>query len=205
MLLCLWKGTWDLTFQYIYFISVVSHFNIHVYVLILIRTMCMVNYQRLCPILYIELAYVSERRQVEEATYHRVLGCSPALAVQLFQLSIWRHRGSHSMWTCVCPPVALTSTVLQMSWPVIVTYLTGDRRGEVSTPVPPRIQIDICEEWLCTKWHPVPYIVLWGSWSSVVYYTGNVVAFGSQDADSFSLTIDTDSDWLVREEMSRRF
>lgn len=113
----------------------------------------MVNYQRLCPTLYIELAYVSERRQVEEATYHRVLGCSPALAGQLFQLSIWRHGGSHSMWTCVCvsPPVALTSTVLQMSWPVIVTYSTGDRRGKVSTPVPPRIQIDICEEWLCTK------------------------------------------------------
>ena len=67
----------------------------------------MVNYQRLCPTLYNELAYGSERRQVEEATYHRVLGCSPALAGQLFQLSIWRHRGSHSIWTCVCVPCCL--------------------------------------------------------------------------------------------------
>lgn len=144
--------------------------------------MCMVNYQRLCPKLYIELAYGSERRRVEESTYCRVLGCSPALAVQLFQLSIWRHRGSHSI---VCghvpppprPPVNLTSTVLQMSSSVIVTYSTGDRRGKVSTPVPPRIQIDICEEWLCTKWHPIPYIGLYVSWSKVVYYTGNGTLF----------------------------
>lgn len=151
--------------------------------------MCMVNYQRLCPKLYIELAYGSERRRVEESTYCRVLGCSPALAVQLFQLSIWRHRGSHSI-VCgrVRPPLVPPLTWQVRFYRCHRPSSSRTQRGTDGVKFQPCAPTDTNRHlWrvavyqmtpyslhraLCVlvqscllyrEWHPIPYIGLYGS------------------------------------------